>query len=326
MKWRRPPPPASLLSTEILGAFISVVSIWIVTGALVYLAIERIVRNDYEINGHVMLITSGCAVLVNIVWVPQKLMSINDFKREHQNLILHRLLSESTHGSSVCLQDGLHPAPLHHLPRSRLRLPPHRRGRPQSRVPRPRPQPHAPRGPQQHQRPRRLHPRGGRPAAERGRHGGSDHHLLSGQIIDHIPVRVRQTCQMWSSPSAETVTSVGYWANMIFERVESLTLSRVVFIMDDRVQYSCLHARCSPSLSAPSMVWPDDGGETPSDVLLRLFQPEYKVADPICTFLFSVFVLCTTVTILRDVFRILMEGTGDKDFKNLNTNIVYTTC
>ncbi|RXM34355.1 Zinc transporter 2 [Acipenser ruthenus] len=36
--------------------------------------------------------------------------------------------------------------------------------------------------------------------------------------------------------------------------------------------------------------------------------PEYKVADPICTFLFSVFVLGTTVTILRDVFRILMEG------------------
>lgn len=40
----------------------------------------------------------------------------------------------------------------------------------------------------------------------------------------------------------------------------------------------------------------------------HLSQPEYKVADPICTFLFSVFVLCTTITILRDVFRILMEG------------------
>lgn len=57
-----PPPP-----TEILGAFISVISIWIVTGALVYLAIERIVRNDYEIDGHVMLVTSGCAVIVNIM-------------------------------------------------------------------------------------------------------------------------------------------------------------------------------------------------------------------------------------------------------------------
>lgn len=56
-----------LLLPEILGAFISVMSIWIVTGALVYLAIERIVRNDYEIDGHVMLVTSGCAVIVNIV-------------------------------------------------------------------------------------------------------------------------------------------------------------------------------------------------------------------------------------------------------------------
>lgn len=58
---------APLLPTEILGAFISVISIWIVTGVLVYLAIERIVRNDYEIDGHVMLVTSGCAVIVNIM-------------------------------------------------------------------------------------------------------------------------------------------------------------------------------------------------------------------------------------------------------------------
>lgn len=53
--------------SEILGAFISVISIWVVTGALVYLAIERIVRNDYDINGRVMLVTSGCAVVVNIM-------------------------------------------------------------------------------------------------------------------------------------------------------------------------------------------------------------------------------------------------------------------
>lgn len=56
-----------LLAAEILGAVISVMSIWIVTGVLVYLAIERIVHDDYEIIGHVMLITSGCAVIVNIM-------------------------------------------------------------------------------------------------------------------------------------------------------------------------------------------------------------------------------------------------------------------
>ena len=38
------------------------------------------------------------------------------------------------------------------------------------------------------------------------------------------------------------------------------------------------------------------------------FQPEYKIADPICTFIFSVIVLFTTILILRDIFVILMEG------------------
>lgn len=42
--------------------------------------------------------------------------------------------------------------------------------------------------------------------------------------------------------------------------------------------------------------------------LCRLPQPEYKFVDPICTFLFSALVLGTTLTILRDVLLVLMEG------------------
>ncbi|CAG13210.1 unnamed protein product [Tetraodon nigroviridis] len=38
------------------------------------------------------------------------------------------------------------------------------------------------------------------------------------------------------------------------------------------------------------------------------FWPEYKAADPICTFLFSALVLGTTFPVAKDVFRILMEG------------------
>ncbi|VEL15136.1 unnamed protein product [Protopolystoma xenopodis] len=34
-----------------------------------------------------------------------------------------------------------------------------------------------------------------------------------------------------------------------------------------------------------------------------------KIADPICTFLFSVLVLLTTINILRDAMNVLMEGT-----------------
>ena len=44
-------------------------SIWVVTGVLVYLAAQRLLLGDYNIEGRVMLITSACAVAVNIVYV-----------------------------------------------------------------------------------------------------------------------------------------------------------------------------------------------------------------------------------------------------------------
>lgn len=57
----------SIPLAEILGALLSIFTIWLVTGVLVYLAVERIISNDYTIDGTIMLITSGCAVLVNIM-------------------------------------------------------------------------------------------------------------------------------------------------------------------------------------------------------------------------------------------------------------------
>lgn len=50
--------------------------------------------------------------------------------------------------------------------------------------------------------------------------------------------------------------------------------------------------------------------------LLKLvfFQPEWKIADPICTFLFSVFVLITTLSIMRDILVVLMEGKCENGF------------
>ena len=53
--------------SEILGALLSVLSIWVVTGVLVFLAVERLISGDYEVVGGTMLITSGCAVAVNIM-------------------------------------------------------------------------------------------------------------------------------------------------------------------------------------------------------------------------------------------------------------------
>lgn len=52
---------------EVLGALISVLTIWVVTGILVYIAIERIIENHYDIDPEVMLITSAFGVLVNLM-------------------------------------------------------------------------------------------------------------------------------------------------------------------------------------------------------------------------------------------------------------------
>lgn len=35
------------------------------------------------------------------------------------------------------------------------------------------------------------------------------------------------------------------------------------------------------------------------------------IADPICTFLFSILVLFTTVPIMKDCVRLLLEGTNE---------------
>lgn len=39
-----------------------------------------------------------------------------------------------------------------------------------------------------------------------------------------------------------------------------------------------------------------------------MFQPSWSIVDPICTFLFSILVMLTTVAIIKDVVNVLMEG------------------
>ncbi|KAM8953326.1 putative proton-coupled zinc antiporter SLC30A3 [Pelodytes ibericus] len=159
--------------SEILGALASVLSIWIVTGVLVYLAAARIINNDYDIDGHVMLITSGCAVGVNVIMA----------------YILHQ--STTFHGHSH----------------------------------------------------------------------GSGYEKIGDSPISGLPLHL--------GPQGNTSVRAAF-----------------IHVMGDLLQ------------SIGVMV----------AAIIIYFKPQYKIADPVCTFLFSIFVLGTTTTILRDVFWVLMEG------------------
>lgn len=50
--------------------------IWLITAILVWLAIQRIMSGDYEIDGTIMAITAAVGVLVNIMYVTQLLLCI----------------------------------------------------------------------------------------------------------------------------------------------------------------------------------------------------------------------------------------------------------
>ncbi|XDV42751.1 hypothetical protein PO909_011364, partial [Leuciscus waleckii] len=169
--WISSRPPSKHLTfgwhrSEVLGALLSVMSIWTVTVVLVLLAVQRIISDDYEIHSDVMIITAGCAVALNIFLA----------------FILHQSPARHSHGFTE----------------------------------------------------------------------------------EHRNTSVR---------------------------------AAFIHVMGDLLQSLGV-------LLAATIIY---------------FRPEWKIADPICTFLFSILVLGTTFTILKDIFKILMEGVPHGiDFDSVN--------
>ncbi|CAF4861870.1 unnamed protein product [Pieris macdunnoughi] len=59
--------PFGWYRAEVIGALTSVLLIWVVTGILVYMAVQRVIYKEFEIDATVMLITSAVGVAVNLV-------------------------------------------------------------------------------------------------------------------------------------------------------------------------------------------------------------------------------------------------------------------
>ncbi|KAM4539702.1 proton-coupled zinc antiporter SLC30A2 [Odontesthes bonariensis] len=178
---------------EILGALLSIFTIWLVTGVLVYLAVERLVSDNYTIEGNIMLITSGCAVVANII------MAVT--------------LHQSGHGHS---------------------------------------------------------------------HGG-----LSSHGHGHETGKEKLSNSIHSNDECIDLEQNQANHGVKTQQANASVRAAFVHVMGDLLQ------SISVLVSA----------------IIIFFKPEYKMADPICTFLFSILVLCTTFAIMRDILLVLMEGT-----------------
>uniref|UniRef100_A0A452V3Z5 Proton-coupled zinc antiporter SLC30A8 n=1 Tax=Ursus maritimus TaxID=29073 RepID=A0A452V3Z5_URSMA len=88
--WLSSKPPSKQLTfgwhrAEILGALLSILCVWVVTGVLVYLACERLLYPDYQIQATVMMVVSGCAVAANIIVILHQGRPSHDHKNVQTN-------------------------------------------------------------------------------------------------------------------------------------------------------------------------------------------------------------------------------------------------
>jgi Co/Zn/Cd efflux system component len=58
-----------LCCTEVMGALLSVLLIWIVTGFLVVIAVQRVINQKFEIDAKLMLIMAALSVVFNLMYV-----------------------------------------------------------------------------------------------------------------------------------------------------------------------------------------------------------------------------------------------------------------
>jgi len=54
-------------AAEILGALLSIAIIWVMTGVFIYLAVLRIIHQDFVIKADTMMIVAAIGVVFNIV-------------------------------------------------------------------------------------------------------------------------------------------------------------------------------------------------------------------------------------------------------------------
>ncbi|XP_077298310.1 proton-coupled zinc antiporter SLC30A2-like isoform X2 [Arctopsyche grandis] len=207
--WVASRPPTRAMSfgwyrAEVIGALTSVLMIWVVTAILVYMAVERVITKNFEIDATVMLITSSIGVAVNIIMAA----TLHDHGHSHGH----------GHGHS---------------------------------------------------------------------HGGGGH--------SH------------SVKKSHRATSNG---------VENPTLkidSGEVIEVSEEALDSKSHEKKSTNINVRAAYIHVIGDFLQSfgvfiAALVIYYKPEWALVDPICTFLFSILVIFTTFTIIRDTLRVLMEG------------------
>lgn len=199
---------------EVIGALMSVLMIWLVTGLLVYMAVERLRTQQFEIDSIVMVITASAGLLVNIIMA----VALNVDGHGH------------SHGGHFHSHGG-HTHSHNHSRRSEVDED------------------------QSHDREKTV--------------------ASSSKQLD-IEATTKRPHQHAKSQSGRGKSNINVRAAFIHVVGDFLQSVGVLIA-----------------------------------ALVIHYRPDYAIVDPICTFLFSIIVLVTTINIIKDAINVLMEGMPD---------------
>ncbi|XP_062131540.1 proton-coupled zinc antiporter SLC30A2 isoform X1 [Drosophila sulfurigaster albostrigata] len=237
---------------EVIGAIASVFMIWVITGILVWLAIGRLINGDYEVNAKIMLITSGLAILVNVIMGVQ-------LQHGHSHSLGgghgHSHSHNSTKKTSKSIKENKITAHMHAT------------STPCSASPTKRIEGGVAFDPED---------------AELPGAGLPSYSYQNAKLVDpSLDLEI-------AAVLAETAPGAHHHGgNAGHEAVNMNVRAALIHVIGDVIQSVGVFV-------AAGVIY---------------FYPEYAIVDPICTFVFSIIVLFTTFTIMKDALLVLMEGT-----------------
>ncbi|XP_055902925.1 proton-coupled zinc antiporter SLC30A2 isoform X2 [Eupeodes corollae] len=240
---------------EVIGALASVVMIWFITAILVWLAIQRVIHGEFEVDAEIMLITSALAIIVNLIM---------GFQLQHSH----------SHGGGA-VSSGAGHGQAHGGDTTKTKKPSLTEA---AEVPSIRsidslPYPVAP-------PPTRIPTPGSSTTPSAILHNSENGLILAETNLSTN----KKTYSYQNSDGHEH--DIGLAAGPTNE-VENINVrAALIHVVGDVLQ--------SVGVFLAAVV--------------IYFKPEWAIADPICTFVFSVIVLFTTFSIMKDALLVLMEG------------------
>lgn len=227
---------------EVIGALVSVLMIWLVTGLLVYMAVERLRTHEFEIDSLVMVITASAGLLVNIIMA----IALNVDGHSHG---FHS--HGHSHGHSHSHHDHLHDNEIeddnhnHHQ--------------------------HAHNSDSGHENSSKSHSNENSHIVALANTGGSN--ISNGCGSSSNGCNSSKNKHSEDGRGRKNINVRAAFIHVIGDFLQSLGVLIAALVIH--------------------------------------FEPSYAIIDPICTFLFSIIVLITTINIIRDATNVLMEGIPD---------------